>query len=116
MAAHPGGFEAWANRIFAEESARFGSNSGFVMASMSMLGPTLLALGTEEQKLRYLPPMLRADETWCQLFSEPGAGSDAASLTTRAVRDGDHYVIDGGKAFISGAGSTDVLVSTTCEA
>ena len=98
-----GGFEAWANRVFAEESARFGSNAGFVMASMSMLGPTLLALGTEEQKLRYLPPMLRADETWCQLFSEPGAGSDLAGLATRAVVDGDEFVVDGQKVWNSSA-------------
>ncbi|MDP7542971.1 MAG: acyl-CoA dehydrogenase family protein, partial [Acidimicrobiales bacterium] len=79
------------------------SNAGFVRASMAMLGPTLMALGTEEQKVRYLPPMLRADETWCQLFSEPGAGSDLAGLATRAVVDGDDFVVDGQKVWNSSA-------------
>ncbi len=54
--------------------------------------------------------MFAGEDSWCQLFSEPGAGSDAASLKTSARRDGDHYVLNGAKAFISGAGDTELLV------
>ena len=95
------GGEAWMGRVFAEEAARFGSHSGFVSATIAMLGPTLLAWGSEAQKQRFIPALLRADEAWCQLFSEPGAGSDLAGLATRAVLDGDSFVIDGQKVWSS---------------
>ena len=60
-----------------------------------MCGPTLIAYASEEQKKRYLPKMVSGEEVWCQLFSEPGSGSDLAGLRTRAVKDGDDWVING---------------------
>ncbi|WP_419553449.1 acyl-CoA dehydrogenase family protein [Candidatus Poriferisodalis sp.] len=66
-------------------------------------GPTIIHAGSAAQKERYLPPMLTGEEIWCQLFSEPDAGSDLARLATRAVRDGDHYIVNGTKIWSSGA-------------
>jgi alkylation response protein AidB-like acyl-CoA dehydrogenase len=72
-----------------------------------MLGPTLLEFGTEEQKQEFLPPISRHEVRWCQGYSEPGAGSDLASLQTRAVKEGDEYVITGQKIWTTGADAAD---------
>jgi alkylation response protein AidB-like acyl-CoA dehydrogenase len=90
-------------RAFAQEQARFDVDVGVFAVGIGMVGPTLMAHGTEKQKRRYLPALLRGDEVWCQLFSEPGAGSDLAGLRTRAVRDGDEWVVNGQKVWSSGA-------------
>ena len=87
--------------IFAEEQAHFDVATGAFAISIGMVGPTLIAHGTPEQQQKHLAPILKGEEVWCQLFSEPGAGSDLASLGTRAVRDGDDWIINGQKVWNS---------------
>jgi acyl-CoA dehydrogenase len=89
--------------IFAEEQARWGVSTGIFAVAHGMVAPTLMQHGTPAQQERWLGPMLRGEELWCQLFSEPEAGSDLASLRTRAVRDGDEWVVTGQKVWTSNA-------------
>ena len=97
------GGEAWQERIYDEEAARYEASSGFIRSTIAMLGPTLMAFGTDEQKRALIPRLLSGEDAWCQLFSEPGAGSDLASLACRAVRDGDEFVVTGQKVWNSAA-------------
>jgi alkylation response protein AidB-like acyl-CoA dehydrogenase len=92
---------------FGQEARGYALPVGVFFIGLGMPGPTILELGTEEQKKRYLPKMLRGEEIWCQLFSEPAAGSDVASLTTSAVPDGDGWVLNGQKVWTSGAQYSD---------
>jgi alkylation response protein AidB-like acyl-CoA dehydrogenase len=90
--------------IFAEEVAAFDVPTSILFnISIGMVGPTLIAHGSDEQKSRHLPAILRGDEIWCQLFSEPGAGSDLAGLHTRAVRGDGGWIVNGQKVWTTGA-------------
>jgi alkylation response protein AidB-like acyl-CoA dehydrogenase len=101
--------------IFNQEQAKFDVSTGAFAVGIGMVGPTLIAHGTDAQKQRYLDPMLRGDEIWCQLFSEPGAGSDLAGLQTKAIRDGGEWVVNGQKVWNSGAHYSDwgILLART---
>ena len=109
------GLDAEHQKVFDEESADYEMPSRQFMVGIGICAPTLLEHGTDEQRRTYLPALLRADAVWCQLFSEPGAGSDVASLQTRAERDGDEWVVNGQKVWTSGAHYADygLLVART---
>ncbi|HEY5155583.1 MAG TPA: acyl-CoA dehydrogenase family protein [Acidimicrobiales bacterium] len=101
--------------IFNQEARRFDVTTGFIGASQQLVGPPIMRHGDDDQRARYLGPLLRGDERWCQLFSEPGAGSDLAALATRAERDGDEWVLPGQKVWTSGAHHADfgILIART---
>jgi alkylation response protein AidB-like acyl-CoA dehydrogenase len=87
--------------IYAQEMARARASQPANSLGITIVGPTLIAHGSEEQKQRFIPKILNADEIWCQGFSEPNSGSDLASLQTRAVLDGDEFVVNGQKIWTS---------------
>jgi alkylation response protein AidB-like acyl-CoA dehydrogenase len=101
--------------IWNQELGRVGLGPSLFMVGIGMAGPTIIAHGTDAQKARYLEPLMRAKEIWSQLFSEPGAGSDLAGLATRALKDGDHWIVTGQKTWCSGAqwGDWGVLLART---
>ena len=107
------------SRIIAEEFARAQVSPGLGGQGISMLTPVLLQLGTEAQKRQFIPPTIRGEMVWCQGYSEPGAGSDLASLSTKAELDGDSWVVNGQKIWTSTAQLADwifCLVRTEPEA
>jgi len=99
--------------IWEQEESRFAVPRGFFEIGLGMCGPTMMNWSTEAQKQRYLPKMLRGEEIWCQLFSEPSAGSDVAGLRTRCERDGDDWIINGQKVWTSGAHYSDFGIIVT---
>ena len=93
--------------VLIEEMRRIDARTPLMGMGTSMIGPTLLELGTEDQKRRHIPPIVRGEVAWCQGYSEPSAGSDLASLRTRAEDRGDHFLINGQKIWTSGAQYAD---------
>jgi acyl-CoA dehydrogenase len=96
--------------VWAQELAAAGVPPPINLLGEAVVGPVLLAHGTPEQQRRFLAPILTAEEIWCQLFSEPGAGSDMAAVTTTATRDGDGWVVSGHKIWTSGAHYADFAI------
>jgi alkylation response protein AidB-like acyl-CoA dehydrogenase len=114
-----GGLEKDQYVVLLQEMGRIGARPALSSFGTSMIGPTLLEMGTDDQKARHLPRIARAEVEWCQGYSEPGSGSDLASLRTRAEDAGDHFVINGQKIWTSGAHHADwmfILVRTDPDA
>ena len=99
--------------IFLEEMARAEAPPHIGVIGIGMAGPTIIAHGTEEQKGRYLAPLLSAEEIWCQGFSEPGAGSDLAGVRTSSTIDDGHFVVNGQKVWSSFAHIADFCILLT---
>ena len=113
-----GGLSAAEAQVLKEEMQRIGARPPLTSFGISMLGPALLKFGTEQQKRHYLPQITRGEIRWCQGYSEPGAGSDLASLQTRAEDKGDHWLVNGQKVWTSYADKADwifCLVRTSSE-
>jgi alkylation response protein AidB-like acyl-CoA dehydrogenase len=112
------GASSWQHAILGEEMWSIGEPRGPQYMNVNWIGPSIMMFGTDEQRALHLPPIARGDVIWCQGFSEPGAGSDLASLRTRAVRDADEYVVNGQKVWTSYASVADycyLLVRTGAE-
>jgi len=101
--------------VYNEEMGYHRAPIGSIVQAVGYIGPAILFFGTEEQKRQHLPPISSGEVVWCQGFSEPEAGSDLASLSTRAVRDGDDYIINGSKIWTSNAHRSDwcILLART---
>jgi alkylation response protein AidB-like acyl-CoA dehydrogenase len=114
-----GGLEPGKAAILSQEMKRINATAPSSGMGLTMIGPTLLEYGTEEQKQRHIPKICDGSIRWCQGYSEPGAGSDLAALQAKAVLDGDHFVINGQKTWTSGAQHADwmfALVRTNPDA
>lgn len=101
------GGPAWQDDVVAEEQARYGVSTKMMAVALEMVPPVLFAHGTHEQRLEHLPRLVRGEESWCQLLSEPGAGSDLASVSTLAAAVEGGWTVSGQKVWTSGAGSSD---------
>lgn len=99
--------------IWGQEVSKYKVPGGFFEIGQGMAGPVLMMYASDDQKKRYLPPMAKGEEIWCQLFSEPGAGSDLAGLKTKAVLEGDTWTINGQKIWTSGAHYSDYGILVT---
>ena len=99
--------------IWGQEVSKYKVPGGFFEIGQGMAGPVLMMYATEEQKKRFLPPLAKGEEVWCQLFSEPGAGSDLAGLKTKSVLEGDTWTINGQKIWTSGAHYSDFGILVT---
>jgi alkylation response protein AidB-like acyl-CoA dehydrogenase len=102
-----GGLSRQQARVLQEEMASIGARNPIGGMGVMMFGPTLIEYGTEELKRQHLPGIIKGEVRWCQGYSEPGAGSDLASLQTRAEDKGDHYLVSGSKIWTSGANLAD---------
>ena len=112
------GLTATHQMIFGQELQDFDATSGFLASTIALVGPALLTHGSEEQRLHYLPRLLSGEDVWCQLFSEPDAGSDLANLRMRAELDGEEFILNGQKVWTTGAQYADlgiVLVRTNID-
>jgi alkylation response protein AidB-like acyl-CoA dehydrogenase len=102
------GLPEWAEEAFGEEHARFGVSTKLLSVGLQLVASAIRVHGTPAQKARYLLPILQAEEVWCQLFSEPDAGSDLTAVRTRAARVDGGWIVDGQKVWTSGAGASDL--------
>ena len=102
-----GGLNFDENKVLAEEMNKMGTRMPLASFGLWMLGPALLEYASEEQKMEHIPKIIKGEIRWCQGYSEPGSGSDLASLKTKAIEDGDNFVVNGQKVWTSGAHYSD---------